>query len=239
MPSEIGTWRETDLHRQLKNAYAGLDGQTEVDIAGFVADGVNASGEYIEVQGASFGPFLIKARKLASQGRRLKVIHPIIVTKHLEVFDADGEMQYRRKSSRRGSAWDLFGSLIYAPEMPLVSGLEIELALVDVAEHRVLDGKGSWRRNGASIRDRRLLDLRERICLARPSDYLRFVPFARNEEFTVKILGAKAGIRAVLAKKTLYVLAKLGIVEKTGKLRNAHVYRLLASSRTKKWKKLP
>ena len=239
MPSSISTQNESSLHRELKLIYTGRGGQTEVETAGFVVDGVNADGACIEVQGRNFGgAFMGKVAKLAALGN-VKVVYPVIIAKYLEVFDEEGTQQYRRKSGRRGSVWDVFFPLIYAPEMPLVPGLEIELALVDVAERRVRDGKGSWRRRGVSIRDRKLLALHESVTLKRPADYLRFVPFAKNLEFTSGDLAAQAGIRVELARKTLYVLARLGIVEKTGRKGNRLVYRLRVSSGTKKWKKPP
>jgi hypothetical protein len=217
----IGTHNETSLHRDLKFRYAGQDGETEAEVAGFVADGINAKGEYIEVQTGSFGPLRKKA--LALQ-HRLRVIYPVIITKYIEVFNKKGKLQYRRKSPRRGSPWDLFNVLVYAPDLPLIPGLVIELALVDAAEQRVQDGKGSWRRHGVSIRDRQMLDLRDRITLEKASDYNRFVPFKKNEKFTSALLAQKAGVQIDLARKTLYVLVRLGIIEKTGKRGNALVY---------------
>ena len=220
----IGTQCETSLHRDLKFNYVG-SGQTEVEVAGFVADGVNAEGEFIEVQTGSFGPLKEKAHKLAAQGR-LCIVYPIIMLKYIEVFDLDGKRRYRRKSPRRGNVWDIFGALIHAPELPLIHGLVIELALVDVSEQRVCDGKGSWRRKGMSIQDRKLETVHERIRLERLSDYLRFIPFTKDEEFTSATLGEKAGIGINKARKTLYVLNKLGIVKKTGKRSNAIVYQV-------------
>ena len=227
MPRAIGTANETSLHRQLKRIYGGRGWRSEIEIAGFVVDGINADGAYVEVQSGGFGRFAEKAKIIAALGS-LKVIHPIIIAKYIEVFDAGGRELRRKKSPRSGSPWDLFRELVYAAELPLVPGLEIELALVDAAEERVLDGKGSWRRMGASVRDRRLIALRESIGLKTPADYLRFVPFARNEEFTSGALAKKAGIRVALARKTLYVLAKLGIAERIGKKGNALVYQLPA-----------
>ena len=226
MKKSIGTRCESSLHRALKFSYAGA--RTEEEVAGFVADGVSAEGEFIEVQTGSFAPLKQKASELAKLGR-LRIVYPVIVTKHIEVFGPNGKREYRRKSPRRGNPWDLFGALVYAPELPLTRGLAIELVLLDAAEQRVRDGKGSWRRKGVSIKDRQLLAVHERICLEKPADYLRFVPFARQEHFTSASLGEKAGIRREMAQKTLYVLARLGIVEKTGKQRNTLVYRIVAS----------
>jgi len=97
---------------------------------------------------------------------------------------------------------------------------------VDAVEQRVRDGKGSWRRKGLSIRDRQLITIHERICLKKPADYRRFIPFERNEQFTSANLAERVEISPGLARKTLYVLIKLGIVKRTGKQRNAFIYRL-------------
>jgi hypothetical protein len=225
MPRSIGTKHETSLQRDLKFSYTGQGGQTEADVAGYVADGINAAGEYIEIQTADFGSFKRKAKKLASQGK-IRVVYPIILTKYIEVYDENGKRLYRRKSPRRGSIWDIFNELVYAPELPFTPNLAIELVFVDAAEKRIRDGKGSWRRRGVSIRDRQLLAVHDRFRLKRRADYARFVPFQKNEKFTSALLGNKAGINIALARKALYVLTKIGIVEKIGKQRNTIVYRI-------------
>ena len=220
---KIGIHNETSLHRDLKYTYAGPDGQIEADVGGFVADGVTAAGEYIEIQAGDFGRFKRKAVKLASLGK-LRVVYPVIITKYIEVYSNKNKLQYRRKSPKQGNAWDIFNVLIHAPELPLIPGITIELALVNVTERRIQDGKGTWRRKGVSISDRQLMTAHECICLRKPADYLRFIPFKKKETFTSGLLGEKAGIQADLARKTLYVLDKMGIVERVGKQGNSFVY---------------
>jgi len=220
----IGTKHESTLHRELKFTYA-EPGRTEAEYNGYVADGISAGGEFIEVQLSSFGPLKEKAQVFAAQGR-LRIVHPVIIAKYIEVCDSHGKHLYRRKSPRKGSPWDLFNALVYAPELPLMRNLTIELVLIDVTEQRVRDGKGSWRRKGISIKDRKLLAVHERIRLKKPSDYLRFIPFNKKEQFTSADLKEKAGISRDLAQKTLYVLAKLDIVKKICKRRNALLYSL-------------
>lgn len=221
--NRIGTERESSLHRELKYRYAGPGGRIEAETAGFVADGIREDGEIIEVQIGSFGPLRRKAKELAGQGR-LRIIHPVIINKYLEVFDNEGKWLYRRKSPCRGKPWDLFKALIHAPELPLIAGVSIELAVVDVTENRIQDGKGSWRRKGASIANRTLAAWHEHILLESPKDYRRFIPYQKGEEFTAPLLAQKAGISANLAGKTLYVLNKLKVVKRIGKRRNAFVY---------------
>ena len=233
MPQLIGTRSESSLHRDLKFTYAGLGGQTEVEVAGYVADGVNAAGEYIEVQTGNFGALKKKAHELARLGK-VRVIYPVIITKYIEVFNIQGKRQYRRKSPKRGNLWNIFDALIHAPELPLIRGLSIELVVVDASEHRVQDGKGARRRRGVSIKDRTLLTVYERVLLKKPSDYFRFVPFTPAELFTSAQLGERAGIGTDRARKTLYVLSKMGLVHRTGKQGNALVYRIVTPQKSVK-----
>ena len=225
--SSIGTQKESSLHRSLKFRYSGNDGSTETPIGDYVCDAQTSKGEIIEVQTGSFGPLKEKARKLCLRGK-VRVIHPITVKKHIELYDAAGRLLHRRKSPRHGGPWDIFKALVYAPELPLLKNLTIELALIDVAEKRIDDGGGSWRRKGVRIADRFLGAWHQSIILKGPKDYCQFIPFEKNEHFTARCLGEKAGINKALAQKTLYVLAKMGLVERIGKQGKAFVYRRIA-----------
>ena len=220
--SSIGTKKESSLHRTLKFKYAD-GGTTEEEVSGFVADGINQNGEIIEVQTGSFGPLKKKIAAYAAK-RKVIIIHPIIINKYIEVYDEDGNRLYRRKSPRKGSEWDLFNNLVYAPELALIPGLCIELALVDVVEKRKRDGKGSWRRKGISIKDKELCAWHGCRTLNYPADYRRFIPFTKNEEWTAVQFAKKAGIDTGLSKKTIYVLRKIKLAEKTGTKGRAWLY---------------
>ncbi|MDR3020277.1 MAG: hypothetical protein LBU66_05170, partial [Treponema sp.] len=215
-PNAIGTRNESSLHRALKFEYAGAGGKTEAAAFSFVADGITKSGEYIEVQTGSFAPLKKKVTAL-SKGAKIRIIHPIAVTKILEVYSPTktkgekyGKLLYRRKSPLKGTLWNLFDALIHAPELPLVKGVTIEAVLADITEIRVKDGKGSWRRKGISIKDRCLTCWRECIVFSKKSDYLTFIPFKKNEEFTTTLLAARASTDKHTARKALYVLTKIG-----------------------------
>jgi hypothetical protein len=231
--SDIGTRRESELHRALKFHYCGQNGCTEQVLGDYVCDGLTEAGEIIEVQTGSFGPLKDKAGKLAARGP-LRIVHPVIIVKYIETYNKDGALVRRRKSPRRGGPWDLFHSLLYAPELPLLRGLTIELALIDVLEKRVQDGRGSWRRGGTSIAGKELAAWRDSIILEKPRDYRRFIPPALTGDFTSAALAEGAEISAELARKTLYVLNRMGVVERTGKKGKAFTYRLLLRRGTKK-----
>ena len=219
----IGTKKESSLHRSLKFRYSGPGGETETMAGPYVCDARTGKGEYIEVQTGSFGPLREKAKAIAKT-RKLRIIHPIVARKTIELRDEQGRLIRARKSPRKGSAWDLFSALLYAPEIPLYKRITIELAVVDAIEKRVDDGKGSWRRKGVSISDREIGAWHHSIILKNPKDYHIFAPFGKGEEFTVRGLAEKAGIDEALARKTLYVLAKIGVVERVGKQGRAFLY---------------
>jgi len=219
----IGTKNESSLHRTLKYQYTGPGGKTEAAVGEYVADGITASGEYIEVQTGSFGPLVKKVKELISHGK-VRIIHPVIVSKQIEVYDKNGDFLYKRKSPVKGSIWDIFDPLLYAPELPLLKGLMIELAMVGTTEKRIKDGKGSWRRKGISIDDKKLSAWHERYLFKSKNDYLCFIPFNKDEEFTVSLLAKEMDIKTETARKALYVLTKMKLVKRICKKGNAWVY---------------
>jgi len=223
MKKNIGTRNESSLHKALKFQYAGPGGKTEAAVGEYVADGINKSGEYIEVQTGSFAP-LLKKIKTISVNAKVRIIHPVIVSKILEVYDEKYVFLYRRKSPRKGTPWDMFDALVYAPELAALKGVTIELVMVSITEKRIRDGKGSWRRKGLSIRDKTLSAWHDRRIFAKKSDYLRFIPFKKGEKFTVLTLAKECGIKDYAARKALYVLTKIKAVKRVGKIRNAWVY---------------
>ena len=134
-------------------------------------------------------------------------------------------MLRRRKSPGKGCLWDLFEALLYAPELPLLKNLTIELAVIDATEKRIDDGKGSWRRKGISIVDRQIAVWHHSVALKSLKDYQQFIPFKKTEQFTVKELAEKAGIKAALARKAIYTLTKMGLVKHIGNKGKAKVYK--------------
>ena len=209
----IGTHNESSLHKSLKWRYA-YSGKIEEAWEGFICDAIGHGGEAVEIQTGNFTVMKTKIPAMAARGK-VRLIYPVIVNKTLELYGSGGELVYRKKSPRKGTIWDIFRELIYAPGLVGLKHLSVELALVDATERRRDDGKGSWRRKGISIEDRILDTWRESIVLKKKADWRRFLPI--KGEFTLKELAAAAHIRQDLARKTIYVLVKTGIAEKAGK----------------------
>ena len=227
--NKIGVMNESSLHRTLKFRYTGTGGKTEVTVGEYIADGKKEDGEYIEVQTKSFAPLVKKVKEL-TKGGKVRIIHPIAVNKIIEVYNPGaknkplGDLLYRRKSPLKGSPWNIFDALLHSPLLPKTRRLTIEVVLVDILEKRVKDGKGTKRKKGISFLDKELAAWHDSILYKKPSDYLRFIPFKKNEEFTSASLAKSAGVKTDTTRKALYVLTKLKLIERTGKNGNAWVY---------------
>ncbi len=222
--NNIGIFRESSLHGALKSRYTGKDGKNEVPLGVYICDAVRENGEIIEVQTGSFGPLKEKVLNLALYNT-VRIVHPIIVSKTIELYDQDNNLIRRRKSPRKGSPWDLFKALLYAPGLAANKNIIIELAPIDITEIRKDDGRGSWRRKGASVVDKRVGAFHPSLEFKVPTDYQFFIPFCRDETFSSSDLSKKAGISPALATKTLYVLRKTGLVTRVEKKGRSWVYK--------------
>jgi hypothetical protein len=222
--SQIGTEKESSLHKALKFRYTGPEGRIETPVGNYVCDGTTGGGELIEVQTGSFGPLKEKVKALAKKDK-VRIIYPVIIQKFIELYDSRGNLLYKRKSPRKGSIWDLFKGLLYAPELAVTPNVTIELVLVDLLERRIDDGGGSWRRKGIRIDDKILAAWRQAIPLEGIRDYYQFIPFDKKTAFTTRDLAKTGKINASLARKCLYVLTKLELVKRVGKQGNSIVYK--------------
>jgi len=220
---KIGTLNESSLHRALKLSCTGRGGKTEARAGEYVADGIKKDGEYIEVQTGSFAPLPKKVKEFAKHGK-VRIIHPVALSKKIEVYGAGGEFLYRRKSPVKGTKWKIFDALVHAPELPLTRRLTIEIVMADITDIRVKDGKGSWRRKGISLHDRELAALHESVVLKKPADYAQFVPFNKGEVFTSALLSQRAGIDKWTAFRVLYVLTKIKVIKRNGKKGRSWLY---------------
>lgn len=219
----IGVYRESSLHAALKALYAEAGGNVEAGVDSFVCDAVRSDGTAVEIQTGSFAPLLRKLRSL-SEYRRVLVVHPAAIVRHIETRTADGAVLRRRRSPRKGSAWDVFSALVYAPSVALLPNVTVEVALVEDAEIRIDDGRGSWRRKGMSRADRDLVSLVDRVRFASKADWAALLPAALSDDFGTRDLAEAAGIRPALAGKALYVLSRIGVLEEVGKRGNAKLY---------------
>ena len=213
---------EQTLHEQLKQFYASETGDIESPLGDYKVDVVRGD-LLIEIQTRSFSSIRDKLRDLAHENK-VRLVHPIAYQKWITRLDRNENQVGRRKSPRRGRVEDVFYELVYLPKLLMNPNFELEVAMVDLEEYWIDDGKGSWRRRRWSIHDKRMLELRERHLFNSPEDFKALFPESLPCTFTSRMLANETGLNMRLTQKMLYCLTKMNIVERNGKKGRAYLY---------------
>jgi hypothetical protein len=93
--------------------------------------------------------------------------------------------------------------------------------LIEEEEVRRQDGKGSWRRRGWSIIDRKLIDVIDQRLYEKPSDFLHFIPDSLEKPFRNSDLIETLGISRRLGQRLTYCLRKMNVLKEVGRKGNA------------------
>ena len=218
----VGTLRESSLHAALKAYYAQPGDLLEEPVDGYWIDIVRGD-ELIEIQTGSFAALRPKLAHFLPE-RQVRVVLPVIVEKQLVRFDREGQELGRRRSPKRQRDVDLFAQLVHLTEQAASPGFSLELARVRVEELRIDDGRGSWRRGGVSIVDRRLVEVVGHRRFDHPPQYLDLVPESLPQPFSVAELASGIGGTRRLAGKMAHALRRLGALSVEGKRGNALLY---------------
>jgi len=206
--------KEYSLHSEIKSLYSLPGDRFEVRMGDYIVDILR--GEMaIEVQTKNFSDLKGKLRVLVGRNP-VRLVYPLPERKWITHVTKDGAVTKRRRSPRRGSLADVFRELVMIPEMPGEGNFSLEVLLIDEEEVRCADGRGSWRRRGVSIRDRRLLRVNSRVLFRGRDDYLRLLPGCLGEPFTNRELALSASIPLGSARQITYCLRKSGILRAVG-----------------------
>ena len=175
MENTFGSRRESSLHSSIKKWYFLEGDRLEAKVDDFIVDIVRGD-LLIEIQTANFSAIKPKLRRLL-KNHKVRLVHPIpkkkwIVHKSMP----NGEITGRRISPKRGSLYDLFSELIRISDLFPKGNLSIEVLMIELEEIWRNDGRGSWRRKGASIEDRKLIGIYESVMFEDKTDFLRVMP---------------------------------------------------------------
>ena len=216
---------EYSLHSEIKAWYSILGDALEVKVVdGFVID-VLRDNLLIEIQTRNFSAIKKKLSMLVV-GNRVRLVYPIAKLKWIVYVTKLGEVVRRRKSPKRGKLIDLFYELVYLAHLVKNKNFSFEVLLIEEEELRCNDGKGSWRRRGVSIKDRRLLNVFDRVVFENSQGFLRFLPFNMGESFTNKFLAKKLGVSIRLAQKITYCLRKMNLISIDGRKKKELLFKV-------------
>lgn len=224
--SGIGTLSEKTVHAILKNYYEPDEEKQEIPIENYVAD-IFSDGGIMEIQTRQFN----KMRNKLSAFLPLypvTIVYPIPREKWIIWIDEEnGELSRKRKSPAKGNVYLAFIEL-YKIKMYLKNpNLRVKLVLMDMEEYKLLNGWSRDKKRGSSRYDRIPTDLVEEVDITRIEDYMQFVPYDLEEEFTSKEFAKAAHIPVKLAQTVLNILYDIGTVTRTGKRGREYLYTVL------------
>jgi hypothetical protein len=219
----IGTLREKSLHAALKSWYAQPGDLMETAVGGYVIDIVREPQTLIEIQTRSFSSMKRKLTALLDQ-YSIRLVHPIAQERYVVRVDGDGVVISRRKSPKRGKVFDVFREFVCFPTLLAHPNFSLEVLLIHDEEIWRDDGKGSWRRKGWSIYDRRLINVIDSVVLTSPLDCAALIPAHLPETFDCKELATALKIQPPIAQKMAYCLREMGALQVVGKRRRALLY---------------
>ncbi len=225
LSNQIGTLKEKSLHAELKSWFKIPGDKIETKIDGYIIDIVR--GELlIEIQTQNFSAIRKKLENLLKR-HRIRLIYPIVQKKWIICLDQNGvQVAKRRLSPKHNSFVNLFEELIWIPHIILNSNLTIEVLIVHVEEIKLNDGKGSWRRKGWSIIDRKLVNIVDQKRFQEPADFLTLIPKNLKLPFTNFELSKALKKSIGLARKMTYCLRKNRLLKVIGKKGKAFLFDL-------------
>jgi hypothetical protein len=215
---------EYSLHSEIKDWYKISGDELEVKVEDFVVDILRGK-LLIEIQTRNFSAVKKKLVKLLLNNQ-VRLVYPISKLKWIVHESRTGQFLRRRKSPKKGKLLDLFYELVHTPTLIEDRNFSLEVLLIEEEELRCNDGRGSWRRRGVSVKDRKLMNVFDRIVFEDSRDFLEFIPKELDECFTNRVLALKLGISINLAQKITYCLRKMGAVSIAGKKGNELLFQI-------------
>jgi len=203
------------LHSAIKNWYSLPGDKFEVRIDDSIVDIVREH-LLIEIQTRNFSAIKKKLTKLL-ENHQVRLVYPISQLKWIVYVTESGEIIRRRKSPKKGRLVDLFYELVNASNLIRHENFSLEVLMIEEEEVRCNDGKGSWRRRGVSIKDRRLMNVKGRILFKNEREFLSFLPSDLTKPFTNRSLAKLSGFSIYLTRKITYCLRKMGVITIAGK----------------------
>ncbi|MBD3287067.1 hypothetical protein GF359_10430 [candidate division WOR-3 bacterium] len=220
----IGSMNESSLHLGIKDWYSRPGDRFEVKIEGSVIDIVRGP-LLIEIQTRNFSSIRRKLEKLIDY-HKILVLYPIPAQTWIIRVSETGKVLSRRRSPKKGKLIHVFDELLHIPEMINHPNFSIEVLMIRMEEIRCADGKGSWRRRGVSIKDRRLLKVTESHRFTRGQDFLRFIPDSLETPFTNSDFARASGYSIYQTRRITYTLRRMGVLKVEGKRGNAFEFKV-------------
>jgi hypothetical protein len=206
---------EHSLHLAIKTAISLPGDQFEVKQGNYIID-ILRGNMAIEVQTKNFSALKEKLQTLTEK-QPVRLVYPLPERKTITYITQTSQVIEKRKSPKKGVLTDVFRELVMIPTLLGKENFSFEILFIDEEEVRCADGKGSWRRKGVSIIERRLLNINSRVLFQNREDFLKLLPDELNPVFTNAELAKQTKIPVRAARQLTYCLRKSGLIKAVGK----------------------
>lgn len=194
----INTYKESSLHRTLKELYALEEGsRTEVEKDGHIYDVLTKEGNVIEIQTQNLGKLLRKIQDALSKGRKCTVIHPVIESKTIETHSKDGTLLKKHKSPKKQNEYTMLRELTGIYPVLLEENFTLKAVFTKTTELRTEtenpeqseNGRRRFKKNWQKA-DKKLEEITGTKIFSEAKDYLALLPKGLSEEFCAKDISA-------------------------------------------------
>lgn len=229
---KFSTLNESDLHHSLKILYSETyDGKTEVEQNGYVYDIVTKNGNIIEIQTANLAKLLPKIKETISKGHNIKLVHPVVTTRKIALYNDKGELISKRKSPKKVTIYDSFKELTGIYPILLDPHFSLELVEVEITEERLrteepvqtLNQRRRYKKNWLKT-NKKLENIVRIIKLNKSEDYIKLLP-ALPEVFCAKDINTAANIKT--GNLIIWVLSRMKIIEYTETKQKSKYYKIM------------
>ncbi len=245
----INTYNESPLHHTLKTMYAlEYNGKTEVPLEGFICDIISEEGEIIEIQTANVSKLKEKCSLLLQSGRKVKIVHPVIHQKIIELFSSDGKLLSKRKSPKSDTIYAICRQLTGIYPLLTHPNFTLEIIFVNIKEIRRKTEERTQLQNKSRrfLKDwvpvgKRLETVNSKRVFKTKKDYQQLLPQELEKEFTIpelqkaifnlenlsQLSQANKKRASQESRLLIWLLSKMEIVVKTGKKGRSKLYSLI------------
>ncbi len=236
----FSTLNESKLHKTLKKIYSEIyDGKTEVELYGYIYDIVTENKNIIEIQTKNLAKLLPKILDTIEKGHNIKIVHPIVIKKSIEMHSSNGTIISMRKSPKTGAIYDIFWELTGIYSVLLNKHFSLEIVEIDMIEERIMTEKPVQSKNGKRRfkkdwikSDKRLNKIIDTRHFDEKKDFLDLLPKNLPQEFCAKdiknkLKESKLSSRILNnANLIIWVFNKMELIEYTTTKNRFRYYKL-------------
>lgn len=226
----INIENESSLHNTLNAYYCSMyEGKTEVNSDNHIYDIVAKNGTIIEIQTQNLSSLYKKIKDILEiQNKKIILVHPVVISKKINVYDSEGKLISSRKSSKKGNIYDIFSQLTKIYPFLLNKNFKLEIIEVNIIEERIKTNskvqslnKRRRRKLDWNKTNKRLEEIINTICFSTKDDYLSLLPHNLPEQFSSKELKEKLKELKIPARIynnsniILWVLSRMELIVQT------------------------